>query len=78
MTTMKQIKRVVVAVVRCTLLAIGLALVVLPGPAFLVIPAGLALLAVEFTWARRWLREARASSPKNASRSHLGPVSCPV
>ena len=63
MTTMKPIKRVVVAVVGGTMLAIGLALVLLPGPAFLVIPAGLAILAGEFAWARRWLRQARASLP---------------
>jgi hypothetical protein len=31
------------------------ALIVLPGPAFLVIPAGLAILATEFLWARRLL-----------------------
>jgi hypothetical protein len=41
-------------------LALGIALIVLPGPAFLVIPAGLAILAIEFAWARRWLRSARA------------------
>ena len=59
-TTLKQIKRVVIAIVGGTVLALGLVLIVLPGPAFLVLPAGLALLALEFTWARRWLRSARA------------------
>ncbi len=55
MTAGKHIKRVVIAVVGGTLLALGIALIVLPGPAFLVIPAGLAILAIEFAWARRWL-----------------------
>ena len=54
------IKRVVVMVVGGTVLAIGVALIVLPGPAFIVIPLGLAILAIEFAWARRWLRSARA------------------
>ena len=63
MTTLKQIKRVVIAVVGGTVLALGGALIVLPGPAFVVIPAGLAILAVEFAWARRWLRSARAILP---------------
>jgi len=54
------IKRVVVMVVGGTVLAIGIALIVLPGPAFIVIPLGLAILAIEFAWARRWLRSARA------------------
>lgn len=34
----------------------GLTMTVLPGPALLVIPAGLAMLAAAFGWARRLLR----------------------
>jgi hypothetical protein len=60
---MKRIKRIVVAVVGGTVLALGIALIVLPGPAFLVIPAGLAILAIEFAWAKRWLRKAREWLP---------------
>ena len=56
----RKARRVVVAVIGGTVLLLGLALVILPGPAFLVIPAGLAILAVEFAWARRWLRKVRA------------------
>jgi len=40
-------------------LLIGLSLVFLPGPAFVVIPLGLAILASEFAWARRYLNKAR-------------------
>jgi uncharacterized protein (TIGR02611 family) len=36
----------------------GLALLVLPGPAFLVIPIGLAMLSLEFAWAERTLEKA--------------------
>jgi tellurite resistance protein TerC len=53
------VRRVIVAVIGGTVLLIGLALLVLPGPAILVIPLGLAILATEFVWARRWLRKAR-------------------
>jgi len=56
---MKHVRRIVVLVVGGTVLAIGVALIVLPGPAFLVIPLGLAILAIEFAWARRWLNKAR-------------------
>jgi uncharacterized protein (TIGR02611 family) len=42
-----------------TLLVIGAALLVLPGPGLLVIAGGLALLATEYAWAARWLRAAR-------------------
>ena len=59
MTAYKTIKRMVIVVVGGTVLALGVALVVLPGPAFVVIPLGLAILAVEFSWARRWLRQLR-------------------
>jgi hypothetical protein len=63
---MKHIKRIIVTVLGGTVLAIGVALIVLPGPAFIVIPLGLAILAVEFAWARRWLRSARAILPLNS------------
>jgi uncharacterized protein (TIGR02611 family) len=55
----KVIRRVIVSAFGATVLLIGIALLVLPGPAFLVIPAGLAILATEYAWARRWLRKAR-------------------
>jgi uncharacterized protein (TIGR02611 family) len=49
-------RKVAVAVIGSTVLALGIALIVLPGPAFIVIPLGLAILATEFLWARRLLR----------------------
>lgn len=54
-TTLKQARRVVVIVVGFTVLVLGVVLIVLPGPAVLVIPLGLAILATEFVWARRLL-----------------------
>lgn len=54
-STLKQAKRFVVIVVGFTVLIIGIALIVLPGPATVVIPLGLAILATEFVWARRLL-----------------------
>lgn len=41
----KVVRRVIVSVVGATVLLIGVALLVLPGPAFIVIPIGLAILA---------------------------------
>jgi tellurite resistance protein TerC len=55
----KIVRRVIVSVVGATVLLIGVALLVLPGPAFIVIPVGLAILATEYAWARRWLKRAR-------------------
>ena len=55
-------RRIVVAIVGGTVLAIGVALIVLPGPAFVVIPLGLAILSAEFAWARFWLRKVKQRS----------------
>jgi tellurite resistance protein TerC len=55
----KTIRRVVIAIVGGTVLLTGIAMVVLPGPAVVVIPAGLAILAMEFAWAKHWLHKAR-------------------
>lgn len=56
--TARMAKRVVVAVVGMTVLLVGVAMIVLPGPAFIVIPLGLGVLATEFVWAKRLLRRA--------------------
>jgi Putative transmembrane protein (PGPGW) len=53
------VRRVIIAVIGGTIILIGLAMIVLPGPAIVVIPLGLAVLATEFIWARLWLRRAR-------------------
>ncbi len=52
---MKALKKTLVILAGGVLLVVGLAMLVLPGPAFVVIPAALAILAIEFVWARRWL-----------------------
>ncbi|MFO1477532.1 MAG: PGPGW domain-containing protein [Verrucomicrobiota bacterium] len=49
------LRKCLVAILGGALLIAGLAMLVLPGPAIVVIPAALAILAVEFLWARRWL-----------------------
>jgi len=53
--TLGQAKRLVVIVIGFTILAAGVAMIVLPGPAIIVIPVGLAVLATEFIWARKLL-----------------------
>jgi len=57
--TLRQARRLIVAVVGLTVLLIGLAMIVLPGPAVVVIPLGLAILATEFVWARRLLQRVK-------------------
>lgn len=55
MKTLKQIKKIIVGVIGFTILFIGILLLVLPGPAFIVIPIGLGILATEFAWAKNIL-----------------------
>jgi tellurite resistance protein TerC len=60
--TYRWARRIAVAVVGGTVLLVGVALIVLPGPAFVVIPVGLAILGLEFAWARLWLRRVKQRS----------------
>ena len=55
--SIKQAKRFIVAVIGFTVLAIGIAMIVLPGPAFIVIPLGLFILGTEFVWAKKFLKK---------------------
>jgi uncharacterized protein (TIGR02611 family) len=72
-------RRVIVSVVGATVLLIGVALLVLPGPAFIVIPIGLAILATEYAWARRWLKKIRRmASNVVSSRERPVPKDSPV
>jgi uncharacterized protein (TIGR02611 family) len=52
------------------LLVAGAAMVILPGPGWLTIVAGLAILAGEFLWARRMLD--RLKHTAQAGRDQLG------
>ena len=67
--TYKAARRIVVGVVGATVLLIGVVMIVFPGPAFVVIPLGLAILSIEFAWARNWLRKVRQTISDRTSRS---------
>jgi len=53
------VKRIGVAIVGGSVTLIGLALIILPGPAIIVIPIGLSILATQFAWPRRYIRKTR-------------------
>ncbi len=59
LTSYKLARRVAVAVIGSTILAVGILMLVLPGPAIVLIPVGLAILSIEFAWARLWLKRVR-------------------
>ncbi len=48
-------RRLIVFVIGSTVLAFGILLIFTPGPAIIIIPLGLAILATEFIWARKLL-----------------------
>jgi uncharacterized protein (TIGR02611 family) len=59
-------KRIAIGIVGGSVLIVGVCMIVLPGPAFIVIPAGLAILGIEFAWARIWLKKAKAKAQEMA------------
>lgn len=65
---LKTARKVVIFVIGSTVVLIGVIMVVAPGPALVVIPAGLAILATEFLWARRLLRRAKETAKEWAAR----------
>lgn len=61
--------KIVVAVVGTLVVAVGVVMIVTPGPAFVLIPLGLAILATEFKFARRWLHWARVKAEEAKAKS---------
>jgi tellurite resistance protein TerC len=57
--TLEQVKRWLKIIVGFTLLGIGVAMLVLPGPGIVTIALGLTILSVEFVWARRLLERVK-------------------
>ena len=67
--TYEVVRRIAILAVGSTILVIGIVMIVTPGPAIVVIPVGLAILAMEFAWARMLLRKLREGiSAQNARR----------
>lgn len=48
----RMIRRIAVGIVGTVVLLVGFFLIFLPGPALLFIPLGIAILALEFKWAK--------------------------
>jgi len=59
--TYRALKVMVISVIGVTLIGFGIVLLVTPGPGWVLILAGLAVLAVEFVWARRLLKRLRTT-----------------
>jgi uncharacterized protein (TIGR02611 family) len=66
--TLQQAKRLIRIVIGFTVLIIGIVMIALPGPAVVVIPIGLGILATEFVWAKHLLKRFKdgANNLKNS------------
>ena len=53
----KQIRKLVIFLIGTSVVLIGCVLFFTPGPAIIVIPIGLAILATEFIWAKKLLKK---------------------
>jgi len=67
--SLKQVKKIIIGIVGFSVLLVGVAMLVLPGPAFIVIPAGLAILATEFVWAKKLLNKVKDTIKEKLQKS---------
>lgn len=67
--TIKQLKRLIIAIIGSTIVMIGIFLIVLPGPAFIIIPLGLSILATEFLWAKKLMTRLKEKLKKIVTKT---------
>ena len=65
---MKPVRKLAITLVGGFLLLLGLVLIVLPGPAVLVIPIALAILSLEYPLAKVWLKKSQRLLSQSAQR----------
>jgi len=68
-TSFVYVKRIARITAGFALLLAGMAMIVLPGPGWVTIALGLALLAPDFVWARQALDRIKATGSKGAQLS---------
>ena len=68
--TYKTARRITVLAVGSTVVLLGIVMLVTPGPGLIVIPIGLAILGIEFAWARIWLHKVRESISNQNLKNH--------
>jgi uncharacterized protein (TIGR02611 family) len=65
---MRRLKAIITTVFGFTVLLVGIAMLVLPGPGLVVIGFGLVILSAEFVWARRALDRMKEQARKVRDR----------
>lgn len=66
--TYRTARKIAIAIIGTTIVLLGVAMLVLPGPGILTIILGLMLLGVEFAFARRWLARLKSTTRMAAER----------
>jgi glucose/arabinose dehydrogenase len=70
----KQVRQLIIGVIGFTILLIGAAMVILPGPGLLVMLVGLIVLAVEFVWAKTLLEKVKTRLPSKEQIHNWSPL----
>jgi len=70
--TYKAARRIAILSVGTTIVLLGVVMLVTPGPGLVFIPLGLAVLGIEFAWARAWLRKVREGISNQNSKLRAG------
>jgi tellurite resistance protein TerC len=60
--TYRAARRIAIAIIGVTVVLLGVAMLVLPGPGLLTIIGGWAILAIEFAFAKRWLERIKSTT----------------
>ena len=76
--TLRTMRQLFILLIGLTVLLFGIVMIVLPGPSVLVIPLGLAILGIEFAWARRWLAKFKSYLPKRKSKANATTGALPL
>ena len=67
--TYRTARRIAIAVIGSTVVLLGIAMLVLPGPGLLTIVGGLAILGLEFAFAKRWLERIKHTTKKTVAEA---------
>jgi uncharacterized protein (TIGR02611 family) len=78
--TLRTMRQLFILLIGLTVLLMGVVMIVLPGPSILIIPLGLAILSIEFAWARRWLAKFKSYLPKRKPKANAatGAIATPA
>ncbi len=61
-----KIKNTLLAILGFSLVILGVIFILLPGPAIIFLPLGLAILSLQFDWAKDWLKRSQRMMRKSA------------